>query len=123
VSSTDDDELARQGLVEPQRQAAADWRLLAGVVVFGWQPGTSTRPTSRKAPRRSSNAGNHADAVGKPDAARFGPGRQAQSEFGGSAYAQYGSLFVAKVAVDSGKLDDAAAELKAMSTSRPTHPG
>ncbi|MDO2286185.1 tetratricopeptide repeat protein, partial [Escherichia coli] len=29
-------------------------------------------------------------------------------------YAQYGSLFVAKVAVDSGKLDDAVAELKAV---------
>ncbi|WP_163341623.1 tetratricopeptide repeat protein, partial [Escherichia coli] len=35
-------------------------------------------------------------------------------EFGGTHYAQYGSLFVAKVAVDSGKLDDAVAELKAV---------
>ena len=37
-----------------------------------------------------------------------------KSEFGGTHYAQYGSLFVAKVAVDSGKLDDAVAELKAV---------
>nr|WP_280640205.1 tetratricopeptide repeat protein [Pseudomonas viridiflava] len=35
-----------------------------------------------------------------------------KSEYGGTTYAQYGSLFVAKVAVDTGKLDDAAAELK-----------
>lgn len=35
-----------------------------------------------------------------------------KSEYAGTHYAQYGSLFVAKVAVESGKLDDAAAELK-----------
>ena len=35
-----------------------------------------------------------------------------QKNFAGTAYAQYGSLFVAKVAVDTGKLDDAAAELQ-----------
>lgn len=37
-----------------------------------------------------------------------------KNEFGGTTYAQFGSLFVAKVAVDNGKLDDAAAELKAV---------
>lgn len=37
-----------------------------------------------------------------------------KSEFGGTAYAQYGSLFVAKVAVDNGKLDDAVPELRAI---------
>ncbi|MNN12912.1 hypothetical protein D3C81_1259210 [compost metagenome] len=37
-----------------------------------------------------------------------------KSDFGGTHYAQYGSLFVAKVAVEAGKLDDAAAELKAV---------
>jgi predicted negative regulator of RcsB-dependent stress response len=35
-----------------------------------------------------------------------------KSDYAGSHYAQYGSLFVAKVAVESGKLDDAAAELR-----------
>jgi predicted negative regulator of RcsB-dependent stress response len=35
-----------------------------------------------------------------------------KSEYGGSAYAQYAGLFVAKVAVDNAKLDDAVAELK-----------
>jgi predicted negative regulator of RcsB-dependent stress response len=37
-----------------------------------------------------------------------------KTEFGGTAYAQYAGLFVAKLAVDSGKLDDAANELKAI---------
>lgn len=37
-----------------------------------------------------------------------------KSEYAGTHYAQYGSLFVAKVAVEAGKLDDAAAELKAV---------
>ncbi|WP_252272888.1 YfgM family protein [Pseudomonas subflava] len=35
-----------------------------------------------------------------------------KKEYAGTHYAQYASLFVAKVAVDSGKLDDAAAELQ-----------
>lgn len=35
-----------------------------------------------------------------------------KGEFGGSHYAQYASLFVAKLAVESDKLDDAVAELK-----------
>ncbi|WP_434682046.1 tetratricopeptide repeat protein [Pseudomonas sp. R1-18] len=38
-----------------------------------------------------------------------------KSEFGGTTYAQFGSLFVAKVAVDNGKFDDAVAELKTVS--------
>lgn len=39
---------------------------------------------------------------------------QLKKDFSGTAYAQYGSLFVAKVAVDMGKLDEAAAELQAV---------
>ena len=35
-----------------------------------------------------------------------------KSEFGGTHYAQYASLFVAKLAVENDKLDDAVAELK-----------
>ena len=38
-----------------------------------------------------------------------------KSEFAGTTYAQFGSLFVAKVAVDNGKFDDAVAELKTVS--------
>lgn len=37
-----------------------------------------------------------------------------KKEYSGSHYAQYGSLFAAKVAVESGRLDDAAAELQSV---------
>jgi predicted negative regulator of RcsB-dependent stress response len=51
--------------------------------------------------------------TGQPDAGKVTElADKLKSEYGGSAYAQYGSLFVAKVAVDNAKLDDAVAELK-----------
>ncbi len=51
----------------------------------------------------------------KPDTARIAElYGQLQSDFGGSHYAQYGSLLVAKVAVEDGKLDEAAAGLRAI---------
>ena len=37
-----------------------------------------------------------------------------KKDFAGTHYAQYGRLFVAKVAVEAGKLDDAASELQAI---------
>ena len=50
---------------------------------------------------------------GTPDTAKVTElAGKLKSEFSGTHYAQYASLFVAKVAVESGKLDDAAAELK-----------
>ncbi|TWI55440.1 putative negative regulator of RcsB-dependent stress response [Pseudomonas duriflava] len=55
------------------------------------------------------------DPSGKPDTARvMDLSNQLKQEYAGSAYAQYGSLFVAKVAVEGGKLDDAARELKSV---------
>ncbi|MDR6179455.1 putative negative regulator of RcsB-dependent stress response [Pseudomonas sp. SORGH_AS 211] len=52
---------------------------------------------------------------GKVDTARvtdtYGKLKQ---DYSGTAYAQYGSFFVAKVAVENNRLDDAAAELKAV---------
>lgn len=39
---------------------------------------------------------------------------QLKGDFGGTHYAQYGSLFLAKVAVEAGKLDDAVNELRAV---------
>jgi predicted negative regulator of RcsB-dependent stress response len=52
---------------------------------------------------------------GQPDPARVAElANRLKSDFADSHYAQYGSLFVAKVAVESGKLDDAAAELQAI---------
>ena len=53
--------------------------------------------------------------TGQPDTARVADlSNKLKSEYGGSAYAQFGGLFVAKVAVESGKLDDAANELNAI---------
>ncbi|MBA1247958.1 MULTISPECIES: tetratricopeptide repeat protein [Pseudomonas] len=55
------------------------------------------------------------DPSGKPDTARVTDlSNQLKQEYSGTTYSQYGSLFVAKVAVESGKLDDAANELKAV---------
>jgi len=119
VSGTEDDELA----------AMKDWwqrngkplltgGLLALVVVLGWQAWT----------RYESNQSQGASALyqqlletaltpsGQADTARVADiANKLKNEFGGTAYAQYGSLFVAKVAVDNGKLDDAVAELKLVS--------
>ncbi|MGE7960551.1 YfgM family protein [Pseudomonas sp. NPDC089530] len=91
--------------------------LLALVIVFGWQAWH----------KYQSNQSQGASMLyqqllettltpdGKPDAARVADlAGKLNSEFGGTAYAQYGSLFVAKVAVDTGKLDDAASQLKAI---------
>ncbi|HEF4763100.1 TPA: tetratricopeptide repeat protein [Pseudomonas putida] len=98
--------------------------LLALVIVFGWQAFQ----------KYQSNQSQGASVLyqqllettltpdGKPDAARVSDlAAKLNSEFGGSAYAQYGSLFVAKVAVDSSKLDDAANELKAI-IAKPANP-
>ncbi|MGF6088190.1 YfgM family protein [Pseudomonas sp. 18173] len=98
--------------------------LLALVIVFGWQAFH----------KYQSNQSQGASILyqqllettltpdGKPDAARVSDlAGKLNSEYGGSAYAQYGSLFVAKVAVDSGKLDDAASELKAI-VDKPANP-
>ncbi|WP_079202990.1 MULTISPECIES: tetratricopeptide repeat protein [Pseudomonas] len=118
VSRTDDEELAvikdwwqRNG--KPLLTGSA----LALVVVFGWQGWQ----------KYQTNQAHGASMVyqqlletalnpsGQPD-----PGKVAElanrlkSDFAGSHYAQYGSLFVAKVAVESGKLDDAATELQAI---------
>lgn len=50
---------------------------------------------------------------GQPDAGKvIELADKLKSEYAGSAYAQYASLFVAKVAVDNAKLDDAVAELE-----------
>lgn len=52
---------------------------------------------------------------GKADAAEVARlGNQLKQDFAGTHYAQYGSLFVAKVAVEGGRLDEAAAELRAI---------
>lgn len=55
------------------------------------------------------------DPSGKPDTGKVAElAGKLKNEFGGTHYAQYGSLFVAKVAVEAGELKDAASELQAV---------
>lgn len=87
---------------------------LALVLVFGWQ--FWQRHQLNQTHGASSlyqqllNASLDAGEVDAAEVARLG--NLLQKEFAGTHYAQYGSLFVAKVAVESGRLDEAAAELQ-----------
>ncbi|MFJ4065074.1 tetratricopeptide repeat protein [Pseudomonas sp. NPDC089996] len=116
MSSTDDDDLAgvkdwwnRNG--KPLLTGA----LLAGVVVLGWNTWHKYQSNQSQGASQLYQALLETSLTpnGQPDATKVAElAGKLKSEFGGTAYAQYGSLFVAKVAVESGKLDDAAAELK-----------
>ncbi|AUA34395.1 tetratricopeptide repeat protein [Pseudomonas sp. SGAir0191] len=118
MSSTDDDDLAgvkdwwnRNG--KPLLTGA----LLAGVVVLGWNTWHKYQNNQSQGASQVYQAllETSLTPTGQPDATRVAElAGKLKSEFGGTAYAQYGSLFVAKVAVESGKLDDAAGELKAI---------
>jgi predicted negative regulator of RcsB-dependent stress response len=116
VSRTEDEELAvMKDWWQRNGKPLLTGGLLALVIVLGWQAWS----------RYESNQSQGASALyqqlletaltpsGQADTARVADiANKLKSEFGGTAYAQYGSLFVAKVAVDTGKLDDAVAELK-----------
>ncbi|BBP79174.1 GTP-binding protein [Pseudomonas gingeri NCPPB 3146 = LMG 5327] len=118
MSSSEDDQLAElKDWWQRNGKPLVTGGLLALVVVFGWQAWH----------KYQSNQSQGASVLyqellestltpdGKPDPARVADlAGKLNTQFGGSAYAQYGSLFVAKVAVDTGKLDDAATELKAV---------
>lgn len=89
--------------------------LLALVLVFGWQ--AWKKHETNKEQGASVVYQQLLESVlmstGQPDAARVAELAGAlKKDFPGTHYAQYGSLFVAKVAVESGKLDDAVAELQ-----------
>ena len=90
--------------------------VLALVLVFGWQIWQNHQV----------NQAQNASVVyqqllgaaledGEADAAEVSRlGNLLKKDFAGTHYAQYGSLFVAKVAVESGRLDEAASELRAV---------
>ncbi|AJO80413.1 tetratricopeptide repeat protein [Pseudomonas sp. MRSN 12121] len=125
MSSTEDEQLADlKDWWSRNGKPLVTGGLLALVIVFGWQAWH----------KYQSNQSQGASMLyqqllettltpdGKPDAARVADlAGKLNSEFGGTAYAQYGSLFVAKVAVDTGRLDDAANELKAIAD-KPVNP-
>ena len=90
--------------------------LLAVAVVFGWQAWQNHQ--TNKAHGASLVYQQLVEtALGseQPDTAQVAElSAQLKKEFGGTHYAQFGSLFVAKVAVEAGQLDEAAAELRAV---------
>ncbi|MBD9415526.1 tetratricopeptide repeat protein [Pseudomonas sp. PDM16] len=89
--------------------------VLALAIVFGWQGWQ----------RYQTNQAQSAGAIyqqmlevtftadGKPDIGKVTElAAKLKKEYGSTNYAQYASLFISKLAVDNGKLDDALAELK-----------
>jgi predicted negative regulator of RcsB-dependent stress response len=125
VSSTEDEHLADlKDWWSRNGKPLVTGGLLALVIVFGWQ--AFHKYQNNQAQGASILYQQLLETTltpdGKPDAARVADlAGKLNAEFGGSAYAQYGSLFVAKVAVDSGKLDDAVSQLKAIAD-KPANP-
>ena len=125
MSSNEDDQLGElKDWWQRNGKPLVTGGLLALVVVFGWQAWH----------KYQSNQSQGASILyqqlletaltpnGQPDAGRVADlSNKLKSEYGGSAYAQFGGLFVAKVAVDTGKLNDAATELKAI-VDKPANP-
>ena len=125
MSSNEDDQLGElKDWWQRNGKPLVTGGLLALVVVFGWKGWTTYQ----------SNQSQGASVLyqqllettltpdGKPDVARVADlANKLKGEYAGSAYAQFGGLFVAKVAVDNGKLDDAATELKTI-VDKPANP-
>jgi predicted negative regulator of RcsB-dependent stress response len=118
VSGTEDEQLTElKDWWQRNGKPLVTGGLLALVLVFGWQA------WNRHEANQAQGASNlyqqlletTLNPAGKPDTAQVADlASKLKSDFGGTAYAQYGSLFVAKVAVDNAKLDDAASELRAI---------
>lgn len=91
--------------------------VLALALVFGWKGWQEYQSTQAQSASLiyQQLLETSLTADGKPDVAKVAElAGKLKSEYAGSHYAQYAALFVAKVAVENGKLDDAAAELKAL---------
>nr|WP_068828108.1 tetratricopeptide repeat protein [Pseudomonas sp. BMS12] len=88
---------------------------LALVLVFGWQAWQQyqTNQAQSGSALYQQLLETSLTPSGQPDIGKVTElAGKLKSEFGGSHYAQYASLFVAKLAVENNKLDDAVAELK-----------
>ncbi|MBW0236809.1 tetratricopeptide repeat protein [Pseudomonas sp. D1HM] len=116
MSSNDDDQLGElKDWWQRNGKPLVTGGLLALVVVFGWKAWHTYQSNQSQGASVLYQQLLEATLTpdGQPDTARVVDlAGKLKSEYGGSAYAQFGGLFVAKVAVDSGKLDDAANELK-----------
>ncbi len=116
MSSSEDDELAGvKDWWQRNGKPLVAGGLLALIVVLGWQfwqryQANQSQGASMLYQQLLETA---LTPSGQADTTRVAEiSGKLKSEYGGTTYAQYGSLFVAKVAVDTGKLDDAAAELR-----------
>jgi predicted negative regulator of RcsB-dependent stress response len=90
---------------------------LALVVVFGWQAWQKYQVNQAQGASVLYQQLLETSLVanGQPDAGKVSElAGKLKGEYPGTHYSQYGSLLLAKVAVESGKLDDAATELKAV---------
>ena len=116
MSSNDDDQLGElKDWWQRNGKPLVTGGLLALVVVFGWQAWHKyqTNQSQGASILYQQLLETTLTPSGQPDAAQVADlANKLKNEYSGSAYAQFGGLFVAKVAVDSGKLDDAANELK-----------
>jgi predicted negative regulator of RcsB-dependent stress response len=90
---------------------------LALALVFGWNAWQSYQTKQAQSASLIYQQLLETSLTGStPDAGKVAElAGKLKNEYAGTHYAQYASLFVAKVAVEAGKLDDAAAELKALS--------
>ena len=91
--------------------------VLALAVVFGWQAWQKhqTNQAQGASALYQQLLDVSLDQSGKPDAGKVAEiAGKLKNEYSGTHYAQYGALFVAKVAVDADRLEDAAAELQAV---------
>lgn len=116
MSRTEDEELAvMKDWWQRNGKPLVTGGLLALVVVFGWYTwqNYNSKQSQGASMLYQQLLETSLTPSGEADTARVAEiAGKLKSEYGGTAYAQFGSLFVAKVAVDAGKLDDAAAELK-----------
>jgi predicted negative regulator of RcsB-dependent stress response len=117
TSGTDEEQLAQ---IKEWWQRNGKPLLLGGalalVLVFGWQfwqkHQLDQAQSASAVYQQLLNAALEEGGVDAAEVSRLG--NLLQKEFAGSHYAQYGSLFVAKVAVESGRLDEAATELQSV---------
>ena len=116
MSSTEDEHLAEfKDWWQRNGKPLVTGALLALVVVAGWQLWHKYQSNQSQGASMLYQQLLEATLTpdGQPDVARVADlASKLKNEYAGTAYAQFGGLFVAKVAVDNGKLDDAATELK-----------
>ena len=125
MSSNDDDQLGElKDWWQRNGKPLVTGALLALVVVAGWQLWHKYQSNQSQGASMLYQQLLEATLTpdGQPDVARVADlANKLKGEYAGTAYAQFGGLFVAKVAVDNGKLDDAATELKAIAD-KPANP-